>query len=226
MELEGATQGLAALKRPCRVLLRLDSLYVKQGIEQLQRGVRFSDSKKNSERWAALAIQVQRHDVRMVWVKGHAGDRRNERVDRAANDQANGFVTVTAPVAAVSGGPVWSLGVISPGSDRPARWALRAEGVLRRGEVSVAKGAQAAAVYRALLAGMAAAGELPRSSEATLAVLTNFELLVKQCLGEWRVKDSGLQPLAADVARLRTGFGAVAFEHRRAEALADLFGGT
>jgi ribonuclease HI len=223
MEIEAVVQGLRALRRRCRVLLRLDSQYVLGGIEQLQAGARFGPAKKNADRWAALAPLLARHEVRFEWVRGHNGDARNEQVDRAANAAANGFVVIAPPAEPGHGGAVWSLAVLAPGTDRPARWALRAGDTLLSGPVGVGRDTQATAVYRALLAGMRAAVALDGAGAATLDVASNFELLIKQCNGEWRVKNPAQQPLAAEVAQLRAAFGGARFSHRSSADLAAHF---
>jgi ribonuclease HI len=222
MEIEAVVQGLRALRRRCQVLLRLDSQYVIGGIEQLQAGARFGPAKKNGERWAALAPLLAAHDVRMEWVRGHNGDARNEQVDRAANAEANGFVVLPPPIES-AGGEVWTLAVLAPGTDRPARWALQAGATSLSGIEALGRDTQATAVYRALLAGMRAAQRLDGAASATLDVASNFELLIKQCNGEWRVKNPAQQPLAVEVARLRPAFGGVRFAHRSAGELAALF---
>lgn len=224
MEIEAVVQGLRALRRRCRVLLRLDSQYVLGGIEQLQAGARFSASKKNGERWAALAPLLAQHEVRSEWVRGHNGDARNEQVDRAANAAANGFVVLPPPAVASAGGAVWTLAVLAPGTDRPARWALRASDEALSGAVPLGSDTQATAVYRALLAGMRAAQTLDGAAQATLDVVSNFELLVKQCNGEWRVKNPAQQPLAAEAMRLRATFGGARFGHRPSGEIAELIG--
>jgi len=211
MELEAVIQGLRALRRSCRVLLRADSQYVLGGIERLQRGEVFAETRKNGERWAALAPLLAFHEVRLLWVRGHNGDARNERVDRAANAEANGFVVFDPTPQPTSGGPLWTLTIRPPGSDRPARWTLEAGDDNRAGEASVGKDTQPTAVYRALLAGMRAALDLPGAEAAHLAVRSNYELLIKQCNGEWRVKNAAQQPLAAEVASLRARFGGITF---------------
>ncbi|HEY8003999.1 MAG TPA: ribonuclease HI [Phenylobacterium sp.] len=93
MELMAAIQALEALKRPCRVELHTDSQYVQKGICEWihgwkRRGWKTADKKpvKNQDLWQALDEANARHTVRWHWVKGHAGNDGNERVDRLANE--------------------------------------------------------------------------------------------------------------------------------------------
>lgn len=95
MELTAAIAGLEALKRPCNVQLTTDSRYVQQGIEQwvakwCANGWRTADKQpvKNQELWQRLATACARHQIRWAWVRGHSGHPENERVDRAAREQA------------------------------------------------------------------------------------------------------------------------------------------
>lgn len=92
MELMGAIQALAALKRPCKVILHTDSKYVQQGIsvwihDWKRRGWKTADKKpvKNEDLWKQLDEQAARHHIQWVWVKGHAGHSENERADKLAN---------------------------------------------------------------------------------------------------------------------------------------------
>jgi ribonuclease HI len=98
MELMAAIAGLEALKRPCDVRLTTDSRYVQQGIEQWlakwrANGWRTADKEpvKNQELWERLAVACARHRIRWAWVRGHSGHAENERVDRAAREQAEQF---------------------------------------------------------------------------------------------------------------------------------------
>jgi len=95
MELMAAIAGLEALKRPCNVQLTTDSRYVQQGIEQwvakwCANGWRTAGKQpvKNQELWQRLAVACARHHIRWAWVRGHSGHPENERVDRAAREQA------------------------------------------------------------------------------------------------------------------------------------------
>jgi ribonuclease HI len=83
------------LKRPCNVRLTTDSRYVQQGIEQwvakwCANGWRTADKQpvKNQELWQRLAAACAKHHIRWSWVRGHSGHPENERVDRAAREQA------------------------------------------------------------------------------------------------------------------------------------------
>ena len=91
MELTAAIEALNALKRPCSVDLYTDSQYVRQGITAWlanwkRRGWRTAENKpvKNDDLWKALDVAAARHDVKGHWVRGHADDPMNIRVDALA----------------------------------------------------------------------------------------------------------------------------------------------
>jgi ribonuclease HI len=90
MELTAAIKALQALKRPCAVTLYTDSEYLKRGItEWLPNWRRKGWRRKggalaNVELWQALDAALETHEVEWRWVRGHAGDALNERVDRLA----------------------------------------------------------------------------------------------------------------------------------------------
>jgi len=94
MELTAVIVGLAALKRPCKVLLYLDSQYVRMGITEWIRGWKAKGWRtstkqpvKNVELWQRLDKLVAEggHEIEWRWVKGHSGDPGNERADMLAN---------------------------------------------------------------------------------------------------------------------------------------------
>ena len=94
MELTAVIEGLAALKRPCKVILYLDSQYVRQGITEWIRGWKakgwITSTKqpvKNVELWKRLDELVSKggHQIEWRWVKGHSGGPGNERADMLAN---------------------------------------------------------------------------------------------------------------------------------------------
>jgi ribonuclease HI len=91
MELMAAIAALEALKRPCRVRLHTDSVYVKDGATKWihgwkKNGWRTADKKpvKNVELWQRLDEARNGHEVEWLWVKGHSGHPENERVDQLA----------------------------------------------------------------------------------------------------------------------------------------------
>jgi ribonuclease HI len=94
MELMAAIQGLEALKRPCRVRLFTDSIYVRDGVTKWihgwkKNGWRTADKKpvKNVELWQRLDAARAPHHVDWIWVKGHSGHAENERADQIARDE-------------------------------------------------------------------------------------------------------------------------------------------
>lgn len=95
MELRGAIEGLRALKRKTKVTLFCDSLYVVKGITEWMprwQASGFKNAKKqdiaNADLWRDLLDAKKSHDVDFRWVRGHAGDELNERVDEIAREQA------------------------------------------------------------------------------------------------------------------------------------------
>jgi ribonuclease HI len=92
MEMLAVIEALGALKRPCKVLLHVDSQYVMKGMTEWihgwkQRGWRTADKKpvKNADLWQRMDEEVAKHSITWKWVKGHAGDPGNERADLLAN---------------------------------------------------------------------------------------------------------------------------------------------
>lgn len=93
MELLAVIKGLEALKYDgCNVTVFSDSKYVVDAVEKgwiygwEKKG--FKD-KKNPDLWRRFLKVFRRHHVRFVWVKGHNGNRENERCDCLAVAAAN-----------------------------------------------------------------------------------------------------------------------------------------
>ena len=74
------------------------------------------------------------------------------------------------------------------------------------------------AEYRALIAGLEAAREFPARQ---VRVRGDSMLVIKQVLGEWRVKQPHLRPLLEDARRLLAGYDDVDLGHVRREQNAD-----
>ena len=92
MELTAVIRALEALKRPCKVVVHTDSVYVQKGITEWihgwkKRGWKTASKEpvKNIDLWQELDRLVQTHSIDWRWVKGHAGHECNERADALAN---------------------------------------------------------------------------------------------------------------------------------------------
>lgn len=96
MEILAAIVGLEALKRPCRVTLYSDSKYlvdtIMLGWAQRWRANGWKRNSKeyavNTDLWGRLLDLCATHQVKFVWVKGHAGQRENELCDQLSVDAA------------------------------------------------------------------------------------------------------------------------------------------
>ena len=93
MELTAAIVALRELPTGSTATLYTDSEYVMKGISEWlpswkARGWKTAAKKpvKNQDLWQALDTENARHKVLWKWVRGHAGNHGNERVDRLAND--------------------------------------------------------------------------------------------------------------------------------------------
>lgn len=98
MELMGPIKALQALNRPSRVVLHTDSRYVvdavSKGWAKKWRANDWMRNKKeqavNPDLWALLLKLLEEHEVEFRWVRGHAGNRENERCDQLAVQAAKG----------------------------------------------------------------------------------------------------------------------------------------
>lgn len=90
MELQAAIAALKALTRPSSIELHTDSEYLRKGITEFIEVWAGNDWKRrgkpvaNAELWQELWALAKQHDIDWRWVKGHAGDPLNERVDALA----------------------------------------------------------------------------------------------------------------------------------------------
>ena len=100
MELTGVIEALSALNRPnCEVKLTTDSKYIVDSVTKgwarswRKNGWLKSDKKPalNADLWEKLLDLLDTHNVKFVWVKGHAGHPENELCDRLAVAQRNQF---------------------------------------------------------------------------------------------------------------------------------------
>ncbi|QEG00275.1 Ribonuclease HI [Stieleria maiorica] len=91
MELMAAVVGLEALKRPCRVRLHSDSRYL---VDTVNTGLLFrrASAKWKGKRsravdlWERFLKQYLKHDIEVIWIKGHSGIKDNDRCDQLAGE--------------------------------------------------------------------------------------------------------------------------------------------
>jgi ribonuclease HI len=207
MELEAAIAALSYLHGrygACQVELHTDSRYLRSGIrEWIERWVangwqtRGKQAVKNRDLWRRLyelaASPETPLSVEWKWVKGHAGDPLNERVDRlagqararlAAGDRSDADPLPSLPLAesAVKGpGVQLSVAAVCPGARGPGGWAA----VLSSGadkEVLSGDESNTTSIRLALLAALAGLRAL--KSPATVTVYTTKEYLSKGAV-EW-----------------------------------------
>ncbi|MBM2827002.1 MAG: rnhA [Dehalococcoidia bacterium] len=92
MEIMAAIKGLESLKDRCRVTLHSDSQYLVNamslGWAKRWKSLGWMRNKKdpalNPDLWDRLLALAERHEVQFKWVRGHAGNRENERCDELA----------------------------------------------------------------------------------------------------------------------------------------------
>lgn len=94
MEMMAVIEALSALKRPCKVILHVDSQYVLKGMTEWLPGWKARGWKtatkapvKNVDLWQRLdaLVNLAGHQIEWRWVRGHQGDPGNERADALAN---------------------------------------------------------------------------------------------------------------------------------------------
>jgi ribonuclease HI len=90
MELTAAIQALKTLKQASQVNFYTDSQYLRRGITEWIPNWRARDWRRkggklaNVDLWQALDNIIQTHKIDWHWVRSHAGDRNNQRVDYLA----------------------------------------------------------------------------------------------------------------------------------------------
>lgn len=87
MELSAVIESLKCLKRSCSIEIHTDSQYVQRGMTEWIDGWRKKNWKnvKNPDLWQELDNISQQHQIKWIWVRGHNGDKYNERADYLAN---------------------------------------------------------------------------------------------------------------------------------------------
>jgi ribonuclease HI len=98
MELEAVINALEAVRKKHgtsrKLEIHTDSQYVQKGISEwmprwIVKGWKTADGKpvKNKDLWIRLGVLAAGLEITWTWVKGHAGDRWNERCDQLVASQ-------------------------------------------------------------------------------------------------------------------------------------------
>lgn len=95
MELMAVIKAIEALKKPgMQVTIYSDSQYVVKAVNEgwLKNWIatNFKGGKKNKDLWMYYHQLASKHQIRFVWVKGHANNPFNNRCDELATSAADG----------------------------------------------------------------------------------------------------------------------------------------
>ena len=95
MELMAVIAGLEAMKKPnLNITVYSDSQYVvkavKEGWLNKWLATNFAKGKKNKDLWVKFYNLYKQHQMKFVWVKGHADNPYNNRCDELATTAADG----------------------------------------------------------------------------------------------------------------------------------------
>ena len=90
MEVTAALEALRCLTKPSHVSFHTDSSYLLNGATSWLEDWKKRDWKRkqgqllNVDLWKEMDLELAKHQVEWVWVKGHAGNHLNERADELA----------------------------------------------------------------------------------------------------------------------------------------------
>ena len=95
MELFAVIEGLAELRVPCKVKIYSDSAYVVNAInekwleswEKNNWRSKSKDDVKNVDLWKKLLIEMSKHEVTFIKVKGHSDNEFNNKCDEIARSE-------------------------------------------------------------------------------------------------------------------------------------------
>ncbi len=95
MELMGVIAALEAMKKTgLNITVYTDSQYIVKAIKEgwLNKwlATNFAKGKKNKDLWVRFYDLYKKHNVKFVWVKGHADNPYNNRCDELATSAADG----------------------------------------------------------------------------------------------------------------------------------------
>ena len=95
MELMGVIAALEAMKKTgLNITVYTDSQYIVKAIKEgwLNKwlATNFAKGKKNKDLWVRFYDLYKKHNIKFVWVKGHADNPYNNRCDELATSAADG----------------------------------------------------------------------------------------------------------------------------------------
>lgn len=98
MELMGVISGLKALKKESLdVDITTDSKYV---VDSVNKGWLFNwekenfKNRKNADLWKEFLIEYRKHNIKMIWIKGHNDHPENERCDVLATTESGKDINI------------------------------------------------------------------------------------------------------------------------------------
>jgi ribonuclease HI len=132
MELQAAIAALQALEQPSQVEFHTDSQFLKRGIsEWIEKWAANNWKRKdlqgnelpiaNIDLWKTLWELTKRHQIKWHWVRAHAGNVMNERVDELAREAR---LAITPTVQIATGVPNLYLRSSCRGNPGPGGWAV------------------------------------------------------------------------------------------------------
>ena len=95
MELIAALQAIRSVERDKQIILYTDSQYLKKGVEEWmdnwkkRNWKRKSGKLANVDLWKEISGEIEKRHITWRWVRGHAGNPFNERVNRIAQKMAS-----------------------------------------------------------------------------------------------------------------------------------------
>lgn len=90
MELKAVIEGLRLLTRPSEVTIITDSQYVAKTINRGNlRAYVNTPGRKNADLWEQILRLSTWHKVTAKWIRGHAGNKYNQKCDTIANREAS-----------------------------------------------------------------------------------------------------------------------------------------
>jgi ribonuclease HI len=91
MEMLAVIKALEIIKKSCTIEIYTDSQYVSRGATEYLKNWKQNNWKgtknkeiKNLDLWTRLYILIAEHQISWHWVRGHSGNKYNERVDALA----------------------------------------------------------------------------------------------------------------------------------------------